>query len=357
MQLVSVIIPTYECAKYVNRAVESVLNQTHTNVEIIVVDDGSTDNTLEVLKPNLKRIIYIYQPNKGLASARNRGLIEAKGDYIAFLDADDKWLPEKIELQISCCETIDNVHMVFTDFSAFDESGYIEKSYFKKAFPIFRENSLTLGEIFSEKFYLKSISRDTRLEIFHGNIVKTLFKGNFILPSSVLLRRSLLFRVCPFKERYKIAEETEFFLRLCYKSNVAYINYPLTEYMLRRPKKLTDKTNTSELISSAIEIQKKFIHNNPIFYRENRWLCRKAIGMSHSRLSYYFISELMNKKGTTNAIISIKWYPFRIKPFILLLLGITPTFILKIAKAAKKLISKDSKNENGYTKSIKVLYL
>ena len=99
--LVSVIIPTYNRAMRCKTAVESVLSQTHENVEVIVIDDGSRDNTREVICGMDGRVRYIYQSNAGVSAARNRGLEEATGDYIAFLDSDDSWLPWKLEAQLS----------------------------------------------------------------------------------------------------------------------------------------------------------------------------------------------------------------------------------------------------------------
>lgn len=102
--LVSAIIPNYNYARYVGEAVESALGQTYPNIEVIVVDDGSTDNSLEVLEKYRDRIKIIEQKNSGVCVARNRGVAESKGEYVAFLDADDVWLPEKIELQIDVFE-------------------------------------------------------------------------------------------------------------------------------------------------------------------------------------------------------------------------------------------------------------
>jgi len=99
MNKVSIIIPTYNSSQYIETAIESVLNQTHRDIELIVVDDGSTDNTREKLEHfiNNKQIVYFYQQNKGASSARNFGIQKAGGQYIGFLDADDKFHPQMIE--------------------------------------------------------------------------------------------------------------------------------------------------------------------------------------------------------------------------------------------------------------------
>src|SRR5438874_1624069 len=99
--LVSVVIPTYNSAHYIGEAVQSVLAQTYTNFEVIVVDDGSTDDTRERLESVAGRIRYLYQPNGGVSKARNRGIQEARGELIAFLDGDDEWLPEKLAKQLA----------------------------------------------------------------------------------------------------------------------------------------------------------------------------------------------------------------------------------------------------------------
>lgn len=101
--LVSVIIPTYNRAHLIKRSAMSVLNQTYSNLELIIVDDGSTDNTEEVVKSlDDERVIYIKQSNQGACAARNNGIDHAKGEFIAFQDSDDVWHLDKLEKQIKC---------------------------------------------------------------------------------------------------------------------------------------------------------------------------------------------------------------------------------------------------------------
>ena len=101
MVFLSIIIPTFNRCELLNRALISVYNQTFSDYEVIVIDDGSTDGTAEMLQKKFTGIRYIFQPNNGVSTARNKGLELAKGDWIAFLDSDDQWLPQKLEKQIS----------------------------------------------------------------------------------------------------------------------------------------------------------------------------------------------------------------------------------------------------------------
>ena len=108
--MISVVIPTYNNANFIGAAVESVLRQSVKPTEIIVVDDGSTDATNEVLKRYLDSVQYVRQPNSGPAVARNRG-IAAQGDLVAFLDADETGVPDKLEAQLKCLEAQPNVKL------------------------------------------------------------------------------------------------------------------------------------------------------------------------------------------------------------------------------------------------------
>lgn len=121
--LVSIIMPSYNTAKFISETIESVLAQTYTDWELIIVDDCSTDNTDEVVESFLpyNRIKYIKnEKNSGAAVSRNRALCEAKGKWIAFLDSDDVWLPEKLEKQIAFMEKND-YHFSYTNYIEIDE--------------------------------------------------------------------------------------------------------------------------------------------------------------------------------------------------------------------------------------------
>jgi glycosyltransferase involved in cell wall biosynthesis len=121
--LVSVIIPAYNGDRFIAHAIESILYQTYSNYEIIVIDDGSTDNTRPSLQPYWQQIRYIYQENQGVAAARNRGISESKGELIAFLDQDDYYLPHKLASQVACFEENPSLGIVNSGWQVVNHCG------------------------------------------------------------------------------------------------------------------------------------------------------------------------------------------------------------------------------------------
>ncbi len=113
MPKVTVIIPTYNRGPFLTKAIESVLAQTFSDFELIVINDGSTDATKDILAAYKDRLINIYQENKGISAARNRGIRQASGEYIAFLDSDDHWVPEKLARQVAILDAHKDVGIVY----------------------------------------------------------------------------------------------------------------------------------------------------------------------------------------------------------------------------------------------------
>jgi glycosyltransferase involved in cell wall biosynthesis len=124
-KLVSIILPLYNTEKYIKETIHSVINQTNNRWELIIIDDGSTDSSPELVKPFLtnKNISYYYQQNSGVSIARNHGIEKAQGDYIALLDADDIWQPTNLEKKIKLLENED-VDFVFSDVELIDENSH-----------------------------------------------------------------------------------------------------------------------------------------------------------------------------------------------------------------------------------------
>lgn len=125
MTKVSVIIPTYNCEKYLPETIESVLNQTYQDFEIIIADDGSTDNTKSIVSDYTNKftgkILYCYQDNNGPAAARNKGIKKAKGEYIAFLDSDDLWLTNRLEEGVKALDSNPDIGLAHANIAFISE--------------------------------------------------------------------------------------------------------------------------------------------------------------------------------------------------------------------------------------------
>ena len=196
---VSVIIPTYNRAHLIGRAIKSVLNQTYQDFEIIVVNDGSTDNTEEVVKSfSDKRIKYIWhEKNKGAAAARNTGIKIAKGEYIAFQDSDDEWFPNKLEKQMKIFKKESpNLGIVYTGFYRIKDS---EKKY------------IPSHEIVKKE----------------GSIYEELLKGSFITTQSILVRKECFKKVGIFDENLPRLQDWELVIRLSKYYEFKCIDEPL----------------------------------------------------------------------------------------------------------------------------------
>ncbi|HEX5105760.1 MAG TPA: glycosyltransferase [Pirellulaceae bacterium] len=198
LPLVSVVIPTYNYGHLVGEAVQSVLAQNYSMVEIIVVDDGSTDDTREQLARFEGRIRYHYQPNAGLSAARNTGIGLAKGQLIALLDSDDAFHPQKLAIQE-------------TYLAANPDVGLVATTSFSGE-PI-RWQEIPAGDVPDRRVRLEDV------------VLKSRFA-----PSSVLVRRECLDWAGPFDPELKSVEDREMWIRIATHDRMALIDLPLTWY-------------------------------------------------------------------------------------------------------------------------------
>ena len=243
--LVSVIIPTYNRAYCIENAIQSVLTQTHKDVEVVVVDDGSSDGTRELIAGRYAsepRVKYIYRENGGVSAARNTGLRKATGDFIALLDSDDVWKPWKLELQLACLRQVPEAGMVWTDMEAVDPDGKVFDPRFLRtmysAYQWFPEESL-----FKESFAMPGISVSVPAgagRLYAGNIFSQMIMGNLVHTSTVLLRRERFEKVREFNESLRYSgEDYDFHLRTCREGVVAFAAVAAIAYTRGMPDQLT----------------------------------------------------------------------------------------------------------------------
>jgi glycosyltransferase involved in cell wall biosynthesis len=324
---VDVVIPTYNRSALCRAAVESVLSQTYPHVCAIVVDDGSEDDTADVIPGLDKRVHYIRQANAGVVAARNRGLQAAQGEYVALLDSDDLWLPWKLEAQLDVLAAFPEAGMVWTDMAAVDESGAVlQDSYLHTMYGAyeyfdadehFQENRL-LGEVWAD-----CPAEWTQRRCYAGDVFKWMFMGSLVQTSTVLMRRERQQQVGLFNtDLVKSGEDYEFHLRTCRAGPVAYLDASSIHYRVGAADQLTaDKymlwmaRNNMKTVQAVLSEDRdrltlpdsmirervadanlwcgmtEFWHNGP---RSRRYL-RKSLAWRpyvHKALGYYVLSFL-----------------------------------------------------------------
>lgn len=334
-QLVSVVIPAYKCAGTISSAIESVLTQTYKDVELIVVDDGSPDDTFKVAEKYKDRIIYIHQENGGVSKARNTGINNSKGSYVAFLDADDRWDEKKIEIQMEIFKRHPEVGLVFSEFWNTKNGKIIESRNYMDSFNFFKEYSYDINDIFENK---SQMDRDGHsVDYRWGNIYDSLFLGNFILPSSVIAKKSSLLEAGLFNENIKVAEETEYFLKYSSMNAIGFVSKPLVYYEIPSSGNLSGKSNSVQLMKNALKIQiDSFISNRNKRKTPTRHYL-KGIGTTYNRLAYYYVSEYNNLYARKYAVYGMKTFPYNIKSYLIWLMSFAPKRALGCASKIKRL--------------------
>jgi glycosyltransferase involved in cell wall biosynthesis len=195
MPQVSVIIPTYNRAHLVGEAIDSVLSQTYEDLELIVVDDGSQDETRQFVSSYSSRVTYLYQKHRGVSAARNRGIEQARGEYLSFLDSDDLWFKEKLNLQMEYLKSHPEILICYTD------------------------------EIWIRKGVRVNPMKKHRK--YSGMIFEHCLPLCIVSPSSVMIRRKLLDEVGIFDETLEVCEDYDLWLRISARYPIQFIEKPL----------------------------------------------------------------------------------------------------------------------------------
>lgn len=290
--MVTVIIPVYNRERYIGDAIESVLTQTHENLEVIVVDDGSTDGTRQVVESfcNDPRLIYRHQPNSGKPSVvRNQALRMARGRYICFLDSDDILVPDSIAQRVELLKSNVDIGAVcghWLDFrGAFSVSkltpSYIIRGRFLQKLP----DSLVQRRLDNGVVY----GHDFIYEMFYTNVIKT---------SSVMVRRELIDEVGHFDETMTIGEDCDLWMRL---GNVTYFCYILSPVCYARSHdqnitfdklrnhiedtKVLDKFLKGHRFHSRIG-KKRFYKRVAHFYFDGGWLLYNRYRIDEAKMRF-----------------------------------------------------------------------
>ena len=228
--LVSIVTPVYNGSQYLSEAIESALAQTYKNFELLIVNDGSTDNSSDIIRPFLKdsRVIYIEQKNAGVAAARNTALKQARGKYIGFLDQDDLWLKNKLEVQVAVLDQDANVALVHSRHDVIDNQG-----------------NTTDYDLISR---------------VSGYCFKDMFKENRIAVLTVLIRKTIFNEIGLFNEQLTGVDDYEMWLRITLKYPIKYIDQSLASYRFHNSNFSKNSFKMTILDLNAINI---FLFENP----------------------------------------------------------------------------------------------
>ena len=275
--ITSVIIPVYNRANTICDAINSVLAQSYSNYEIILVDDGSTDNLKEVIFQYGDNITYVYQNNSGASAARNNGIRRANGEFIAFLDSDDAWLPSKLEKQLAYLDMVEGLGLIGTGYFNCDEN--------------------LCTPVIPVKLKMAKTERE---EILIRNIWPT---------PSVIVRRSCFETVGMFNENMRFAEDWEMWIRIAQAFPVATLEEPL----------VCIRNHTYGLAGSAnnqvynFKIWKELILSNRTKIPFMSFVTyRTAISFYFFNLSYILWKSGKKISSRWYLLISFIYYPFLI---------------------------------------------
>ncbi len=285
MPKVSVIIPAYNMARYTVEAIKSVLNQTFKDYEIVVVDDGSTDNTKELLQPYIEshQITYIYKENGGACSARNVGIRVSRGEYIAFLDCDDLWLPKKLEISIDLLDSHPEIGFVYSRAIIIDKKG--DNLWFSK-----------------ERCY----SGENALE-------KLIFR-NFIRSSSPVVRKECFKKVGLFDETIFHPADRDMWLRISEYFPIKYINIPLIKYRVGEWSYF--ERNIELAKAESLKVLEKTFERHKFPKRVKG----RAIAYIYLNSSLAYSRKLELQKAKKEILTALRIYPFCVKSYIILFL-------------------------------------
>ena len=230
--MVSIIIPAYNAEKYIAETIKSVVNQTYKNWELIIVDDGSTDNTVDVITGYMNKdfpINYVFQKNSGVSTARNKGLSAAQGEYIALLDADDIWLENNLEIKISTLEKSKDIYWVYSSMYQINEKSNI----------------------------LKEAPKGTDIDILNSILIWE----NEVVPgpcSNIVFKRECYDNGCAFDPLFSTAADQDFTIRLASKYKATYIDIPLWGYRIHQNNM---SSNVSLMEKDHIGVYKKTLNS------------------------------------------------------------------------------------------------
>jgi glycosyltransferase involved in cell wall biosynthesis len=273
-RLVSVVIGTYNGARYLRPTIDSVLAQTYAQLEVIVVDDGSKDDTWAILQSYGDRIKAVRQGNGGIPVARNTGLSHARGEFIALMDHDDLCMPERIAIQVALMDQHTDVDLCCTEFSAFNSNGPIAERY---SGHYYSQCAAASGGI--ARHYQRQVELDvapfmpaakagsTTVTVHVGHVYDAMACGNLVHPPTVLFRASLLDKVGGFDPATRMICDWYWLMQAARAATFACIDLPLLDYR-RSDTQVSGNTPSARI--DTLRVAERIVAEDPGLWRRQR---------------------------------------------------------------------------------------
>ncbi len=291
--LVSVIIPSYNCEEYIAETINNVLAQDYPYIELLVIDDGSTDKTLNIVQSYGDKLKLISQTNAGVCVARNRGIKESKGEFICLLDHDDYWYPEKISSQIKAFENHKEVGIVFSNFTLWEsESG---------------------GNFPHPDSYNRASELDEIDQEYSGWIYHLLLLDCWVLTSTAMFRSEVFNKCGMFDESLPFGEDWTLWLII--SREYAFLKLSLSTTLYRQhPKQGNRKVRAIDhrtvLLSNA---KTKWGLSSPDGHCITPWQFRRQIALYHAQYGLYHLKANSTKIAFASLFKAWLTYPFKPK--------------------------------------------
>jgi glycosyltransferase involved in cell wall biosynthesis len=335
---ISVVVPAYNAAKTVSATLDALLGQSHAPLEIVVVDDGSKDQTREVLEAYRDRVRLVFQPNGGVSAARNRGVAETSGDWVAFCDADDLWHQDKLKVMAAVLATAPDADLVFHEFWTLIDGRVAEPRAThspQTMFPLFREFDITIPRILPEHRRVETgIAGIGAIDTWRGSGFRWLMLGNFLMPSTVLIRRTSFDEAGGFDANFRYAEDTEFFLRFGKSRTLVWADCALTGYRREAGTLLT--ANMYPTVRNATRaVERHCVDDAAVYGGEDAAWVRRAVARRFTRFAYYCLSELKRDEAREYARKALGHYPGELKAWGVLAGSFAPAGALAVVRRVR----------------------
>jgi glycosyltransferase involved in cell wall biosynthesis len=339
--LVSVIVPCYNRADIVRETLDSVLAQTYRTVEIIVIDDGSTDNTREVVSSYAdRRVRYFYKANGGLSAARNSGLDAARGEFIAFLDSDDVWHPWKIAAQMEIFARYPDVGLIWSDMSAFAVTGaVITERHLRRYYSAY--GVVNLESRHSPAGSLSGLIGDAPKHLatcpfYICDVFEEMFSGNLVHPSTAIVRRERLQKSGPFEPEVTGfgAEDYHFYFRICSHGPVAFLDAPTTLYRIH-PTQLSTCNRLNEARGN-LKVVNHWLDRRPASLPQP--VVRRSLASSHAWLGSEELQAGDAKAATHHLWQSLRFDSRQPSTIFLLMVSLVPPEAAHAMRALKRVL-------------------